>query len=257
MVGETPRTRRRDRDRAPVFWRLSACPPLETVRLPQSAPGLQWARLLAERTSIGRCPMTDPFTIAGTSFSSRLIVGTARYPNQQVMLDCLEASGAELVTASIRRISLEGYAESLVDLIGGRYRLLPNTAGCVTARDAILIAERVGDGYRQSGSHRADLFPQSGPGGARCRHRNCLGCRPGHGTRLRCGDGRHRHRTIARPTSNGRGDARGRASRAPCAPRRPHPAASFRRAIEPTARSRRLLTRQTPLRGACAGGGSS
>src|SRR5580700_991936 len=85
--------------------------------------------------------MTDPFTIADTSFASRLIVGTARYPNQQVMLDCLEASGAELVTASIRRISLEGYAESLVDVLGGRYRLLPNTSGCVTGRDAILTAE--------------------------------------------------------------------------------------------------------------------
>ena len=85
--------------------------------------------------------MTDPFLIAGTPFSSRLIVGTARYPNQQVMLDCLEASGAEMVTASIRRISLEGYAESLVDLLGGRYRLLPNTAGCATVRDAVLTAE--------------------------------------------------------------------------------------------------------------------
>src|ERR1700749_2909448 len=85
--------------------------------------------------------MTDQFTIAGTSFSSRLIVGTARYPNQQVMLDCLEASGAEIVTASIRRISLEGYAESLVDLLGDRYPILPNTAGCVTARDAVLTAE--------------------------------------------------------------------------------------------------------------------
>ena len=85
--------------------------------------------------------MTDPLIIAGTSFSSRLIAGTARYPNQQVMLDALAASGAELVTASIRRISLEGYAESLVDLLGPRYRLLPNTSGCVTARDAILTAE--------------------------------------------------------------------------------------------------------------------
>src|ERR1700757_4871329 len=85
--------------------------------------------------------MTDPFTIAGTSFASRLIVGTARYPNQQVMLDCLQASGAGLVTASIRRISLEGYAERLVDILGGRYKLLPNTSGCVTARDAILTAE--------------------------------------------------------------------------------------------------------------------
>jgi len=85
--------------------------------------------------------MTDPLTIAGTTLSSRLFVGTAGYPNQQALLDCLIASGAEMVTVSIRRISLEGYAESLVDLLGGRYRLLPNTAGCVTARDAILTAE--------------------------------------------------------------------------------------------------------------------
>ena len=68
---------------------------------------------------------SDPLVIAGRSFGSRLIVGTARFPNRQVMLESLEASGAELVTASIRRISLEGYAESLVDLVGGRYQLLP------------------------------------------------------------------------------------------------------------------------------------
>src|SRR5947199_6019253 len=85
--------------------------------------------------------MTDPLIIAGTKLNSRLFVGTAGYPNQQVLLDSLEASGAELVTVSIRRISLDGYAESLVDLLGGRYRLLPNTSGCVTARDAILTAE--------------------------------------------------------------------------------------------------------------------
>src|SRR3981189_2945860 len=80
--------------------------------------------------------MTDPLVIAGTTFSSRLIAGTARYPNQQVMLDALAASGAELVTASIRRISLEGYSGSLIDLLGDRYRILPNTAGCVAARGA-------------------------------------------------------------------------------------------------------------------------
>src|ERR1700733_10735622 len=85
--------------------------------------------------------MDDPLTIAGTSFSSRLIAGTARYPNQQVMLEALDATGAELVTMSIRRISLDGYAESLVDVLGGRYRLLPHTSGCVTARDAIMTAE--------------------------------------------------------------------------------------------------------------------
>jgi thiazole synthase len=83
----------------------------------------------------------DKLIIAGTSFTSRLIAGTAKYPNQQVMLEALAASGTELVTMSIRRISLDGYAESLVDLIGDRYRLLPNTSGCVTARDAVMTAE--------------------------------------------------------------------------------------------------------------------
>jgi thiazole synthase len=85
--------------------------------------------------------MNDPLMIAGTALNSRLFVGSARYPNQQVMLDALAESGAEMVTMSIRRISLEGYAESLVDLLGDRYRILPNTAGCVTARDAVLTAE--------------------------------------------------------------------------------------------------------------------
>jgi thiazole synthase len=83
----------------------------------------------------------DPFLIAGTPLKSRLFIGTAGYPNQQIMLDSLEASGAELVTMSIRRISLESYSGSLVDLLSGRCRLLPNTSGCVTARDAILTAE--------------------------------------------------------------------------------------------------------------------
>jgi thiazole synthase len=83
----------------------------------------------------------DPFTIAGTTLSSRLFVGSARYPSQQVMLDAMATSAPCMVTMSIRRISLEGYAESLVDLLGDTYKILPNTAGCVTARDAILTAE--------------------------------------------------------------------------------------------------------------------
>src|SRR3546814_20024889 len=57
------------------------------------------------------------------------------------MLDAIEASGAEVVTVSIRRVSLEGYAESLVELLGKRWRLLPNTAGCMTRRDAVLTAQ--------------------------------------------------------------------------------------------------------------------
>jgi thiazole synthase len=86
-------------------------------------------------------PEAEELTIAGAAFASRLLIGSAGYPNQQVMLDALAASGAELVTASIRRIDLSGERESLLDLLAGRYRLLPNTAGCTTARDAVLTAE--------------------------------------------------------------------------------------------------------------------
>lgn len=84
--------------------------------------------------------MTHDLTIAGKTFHSRLLIGTARYPNQQVMLDAITASGAEIVTLSIRRVSREG-GESIFDLLGERYHLLPNTAGCYTARDAILTAQ--------------------------------------------------------------------------------------------------------------------
>ena len=82
----------------------------------------------------------DPLTIAGRTFGSRLLLGSAGYPNQQAMLDSVAASGAEIVTVSVRRISLEGYAESMVDVLADKF-VLPNTAGCETARDAVLTAQ--------------------------------------------------------------------------------------------------------------------
>lgn len=85
--------------------------------------------------------MSEKLTIAGKSFGSRLLIGTALYPNQQVMLDSIAASGAEIVTVSIRRINLAAGAGDMLDLLGGRYWLLPNTAGCATARDAVLTAQ--------------------------------------------------------------------------------------------------------------------
>lgn len=69
------------------------------------------------------------------------MAGSAGYPNRQVMLDALRASGARIVTMSIRRVDLAAPAESLVDLLAPLYRLLPNTAGCATAKDAVLTAE--------------------------------------------------------------------------------------------------------------------
>ena len=85
--------------------------------------------------------MSDPLLIAGRQFGSRLFLGTAGYPNRKLMLDSIAASGAEMVTASIRRISLAGEDESLVDLIPKHINFLPNTAGCQTAKDAVLTAE--------------------------------------------------------------------------------------------------------------------
>jgi thiazole synthase len=85
--------------------------------------------------------MPDPLIIAGREFGSRLFLGTAGYPNRMLMLNAIAASGTEMVTASIRRISLAGEDESLVDLIPKHIRFLPNTAGCQTAKDAVLTAE--------------------------------------------------------------------------------------------------------------------
>ena len=85
--------------------------------------------------------MSDSLDIADKKFTSRLLLGTSGYPNRQVMLDSLEAGAPEIVTVSVRRISLEGYAESMVDLLDGKFHLLPNTAGCETQRDAVLTAQ--------------------------------------------------------------------------------------------------------------------
>src|SRR5580693_8573133 len=85
--------------------------------------------------------MSDPLIIAGHEFGSRLFLGTAGYPNRKMMLDAIAASGTQMVTASIRRISLAGDDESLIDLLKDKVRFLPNTAGCQTAKDAVLTAE--------------------------------------------------------------------------------------------------------------------
>jgi thiazole synthase len=86
--------------------------------------------------------MSDPLIIAGHQFGSRLFLGSAGYPNRKIMLDAITASGTEMVTASIRRISLAGDDESLVELLAGRVKkFLPNTAGCQTAKDAVLTAQ--------------------------------------------------------------------------------------------------------------------
>jgi len=76
--------------------------------------------------------------LGGKEFTSRLIVGTGKYSTLPIMRDAHEASGAEIVTIAVRRVSLPGTGESILDYIDTkRFTLLPNTAGCYTADEAI------------------------------------------------------------------------------------------------------------------------
>jgi len=88
-----------------------------------------------------RIDLQDQLVIAGQSLGSRLFMGSGGYPNQHVLASALEAAEPSLVTVAIRRISLDAYGGSLLDLLGGNYRLLPNTAGCASVKDAVLTAE--------------------------------------------------------------------------------------------------------------------
>jgi thiazole synthase len=86
--------------------------------------------------------MADRIVIAGREFRSRLFVGTGKYRSNQEMARCHEASGAEVVTVAVRRVNLTGRSkESMLDYLDrSKYFLLPNTAGCYTADEAIRAA---------------------------------------------------------------------------------------------------------------------
>ncbi len=83
----------------------------------------------------------DSLVIAGKAFRSRLIVGTGKYKSFQETARALDASGAEMITVAVRRVNLDRSKESLLDYIDPKkYFLLPNTAGCFTADDAVRTA---------------------------------------------------------------------------------------------------------------------
>lgn len=85
----------------------------------------------------------DSWTVGGLELRSRLLVGSSGFPNPEVMLESLAASGTQLVTVAIRRVNLNDRSdESLLSLLSGLpLNVLPNTAGCYTAREAVLVAE--------------------------------------------------------------------------------------------------------------------
>lgn len=92
--------------------------------------------------SIGAEPGLEPFSIGSRSFRSRLIVGTGKYADYPTMQNALDASGAEVITVAVRRERLiNEQGQSLLDFIDTeRYTILPNTAGCFSASDAVRVS---------------------------------------------------------------------------------------------------------------------
>jgi thiazole synthase len=85
--------------------------------------------------------MSDPFLIAGVELGSRLILGTGGFPRMETLADAIEASDSALVTVAVRRIDPKS-RHSLIDVLQAcGVRVLPNTAGCFTARDAVMTAQ--------------------------------------------------------------------------------------------------------------------
>lgn len=89
--------------------------------------------------------MEDPLVIAGETFASRLIMGTGGAPSMSVLEEALAASGTELTTVAMRRVDASARG-SVLDILGRRgIRVLPNTAGCFTAGEAVLTAKLARD----------------------------------------------------------------------------------------------------------------
>jgi len=84
----------------------------------------------------------EQLTIADRSFSSRLIVGTGKYSTPQIMIDAIRASGAEMVTVAVRRVDISNPERDaiLCTISPEEFTLLPNTAGCYSAEEAIRFA---------------------------------------------------------------------------------------------------------------------
>src|SRR3954454_22667041 len=82
----------------------------------------------------------DPLVIGSRSLRSRLIIGTGKYRSYQEMKAAHEASGAEMVTVAVRRVPLDRSSESFLDHLNPSLQILPNTAGCYTAEEAIRTA---------------------------------------------------------------------------------------------------------------------
>jgi thiazole synthase len=112
----------------------------ETVLAPDDI--LEIVTLVGGGAPAPATPDLEPLRIGGHRVRSRLFVGTGKYATLELMRDCLEASGAEVVTVAVRRERLfDRQGRNLLDYLDpGRYTILPNTAGCFSAEDALRTA---------------------------------------------------------------------------------------------------------------------
>src|SRR5438874_11227476 len=91
-------------------------------------------------TAVTAPSLRDSVNIAGREFSSRLIIDTGKYRSYDQMRSAHDASGAEMVTVAVRRVPLDRSSESFLDYLNPALHILPNTAGCYTADDAVRTA---------------------------------------------------------------------------------------------------------------------
>jgi len=91
-------------------------------------------------SAIAPTTLEKEFVIGGRTFTSRLIIGTGKYRSHEEMKRAHKASGAEMVTVAVRRVPLDRSSESFLDHLEPSLQILPNTAGCYTAEDAIRTA---------------------------------------------------------------------------------------------------------------------
>ena len=85
-------------------------------------------------------PPAETLDIGGRTFTSRLIIGTGKYRTYEEMRNAHQASGAEMVTVAVRRVPLDHSSESFLDHLDPALQILPNTAGCYSAEDAVRTA---------------------------------------------------------------------------------------------------------------------
>src|SRR5690606_19029547 len=249
------------------------------ARAPRGDGGPAGRRVRARPLRRGRVMTTtttqqvqdEPLVIAGRTFRSRLIVGTGKYRDNETMVRAIEASGAEMVTVAVRRVDLDRTKEEgiLYHLDAERIFLLPNTAGCYTAEEAVRYARlgRAAGLHQRGRGHRApprgrrlrrghaarqpdrqrpragepvlhprDQAPALRPGDRGRRRRHRVGRLPHHGAGRRRRADEHRDRGGPRLRRHGARDAPRHRGRPPRLPRRSHASPRGRRPVVATDR---------------------